>query len=275
MVGFRNGLILQSNTNKEFNLPETHSISCISSIFTIDPKKEYLYAVDEGIVSYTTNPLNIIKKSDYKKKIKCICASSQCLYILNDDSLVFYSKHGFNVISADFKDSKLQLIDKEMIGVQNMKELIVFDKTFRRNAVFRCQCSYSAKDILLIGFITTLKVYLKEALKFEVIMPAYITCTITDNLFTKIYCATQDNNIYCYDLTGKPLATMEYHTKPVQRLRLSFCGNFLYSSDGNRLCIWNTQHNVVIGYVDIEEGIEDFDTLLIDDFQYNLDTCIL
>lgn len=275
MVLFRTGLIIQSNSNKDFSLPETHSIMCIPFKFSVDSKKEYMYTIENGITSYTTNPLNKIRSDNYKKEILQICASKNCLYLLNKDSLVFYSKDGFSVISADFKDSTLLLLDKDMIGVQNMKELTVFDTNSKRNAVFRCQCSFSSRDILLIGFVTTLKAYIKETLEFEIIMPAYITSIVVDNLFTKIYCSTQDNNIYCYDLNGLPLSTLEYHQSPVKKLRLSFCGKFLYSADEARICVWSTLHNVVLGYADIAEGIVDFDTILVDDFQYNLENCLV
>ena len=275
MISFRTGLIIQTESNKEFNLPETHSISCLKTMFTIDPKKEYLYTAEQGISVYTLNPLNQIKSVDYKKEIKHICAGHKFIYILNDESLVFYSKNGFSLISADFHNSHLQIFDNNRIGVQTKKELVIYDADSRRSSVFRCQCSFSSRDILLIGFITSLKAYVKGSLCFDVTMPAYITAIIVDNMFSKIYCATEDNNIYSYSLSGLPLITLEYHLKPVTKLKLSFCGKFLYSTDGTRLCIWSTQYNIVLGYIDIEEGMEDFDTVLVDDFNYNLSDTIV
>lgn len=275
MIAFRTGLVIQTESNKEFNLPETHSISCLKVPFTIDSKKEYLYSIEEGISVYTLNPLNKIKSIEYKKPIKEICAGSKFIYILNDDSLTFYSKKGFSIISNDFRNSNIQIFDKQLVGVQNKNELSVYDGNSRRVSVFRCQCSFSSRDILLIGFVTSLKAYVKSNFAFEVIMPAYITAIVTDNLFSRIYCATQDNNIYCYNLNGTPLTILEYHLKPVTKLRLSFCGKFLYSSDGTRICVWSILYNIVLGYIDIEEGIENFETTLVDDFNYNLNDTLI
>jgi len=236
---------------------------------------EFLYSSNDGLSVYTTNPLNQTKKVPYKDSISDLAVSRSHLYILNDSSLVLYSKSGFNILSKPFTDCKVKAIGDSLIGVQSKSELTVYTHSFACLNVFAAQCSFSARDILLLGSMNTVKAYVKDRKAFEVAMPDYITCLAADPLFTRIYCATQDNNIYVLDLNGEKLRVMEYHTRPVTEMRLGFTGECLYTTDGTRLCAWNTESCLVMGFVDVEAGIEGFETFLVDEFACDVDKAVI
>lgn len=273
MLPFKTGLIIRSPTKRELSLPETFGVQVIGDRFCTDPRGEYLYSASDGISVYTTAPLNLVKKLDYKKDISDIIAADTALFLLNDSSLTLYSKTGFNVVSSNFKDSKLILVFSESSkmcpGVQTKKELQIYDANLTRTHIFKCQCSFSSRDILLLGDINVLKVYVKNAKRFEMAMPDYITCILSDPLFAKIYCATQDNNIYAVDLSGRPMETLDYHEGPVMQMRLSLCGRFLYTADRKRICVWDTRNDIVVGFADVEEGIDQIETIIMDDRSYS------
>lgn len=275
MPPFKTGLVLHSKSKKDLRLAETHQIHCLEHKFAVDPKMQFVYSTEGGISVYTSNPLNPLKRVDYKGKIGDIAAGRDHLYILNDDSLVLYSKNGFNVLSKDFTNCKVKAIGDNLVGIQSRSELTIYNHSFACTNILNCQCSFYSRDILLLGDMNVVKVYVKNNRAFEVSMPSYITCLTTDPLFSRIYCATQDNNIYAFDLGGLPLKTLEYHTKPVQQMKLSFCGQYLYSSDGERLCTWSTVDCVVRGYVDAGADIESFETFLVDDFEYDMDSALV
>lgn len=273
MLPFKTGLVIKSSTKKELRLPETFGVQVVEDRFCTDPRKEFLYSTNDGISVYTSSPLNLVKKLDYKKEILDIIATDTALFLLNDSSLTLYSKTGFNTTSNNFKDSRLILVFSEtsMIypGVQTKKELQIYSLDLTRTHIFKCQCSFSCRDILLLGDINMLKVYVKNTKRFEVCMPDYITCILSDPLFAKIYCATQDNNIYVIDLSGRPMETLDYHEDPVRQMRLSLCGRFLYAADKRRVCVWDTRNEIVVGFADVEEGIDQIETILMDDRKYN------
>lgn len=268
MFFFKTGLILNSKTKKSLSLPETFQIHIFQFKFAVDQKFEFIYVNESGIAVYTTNPINFIKKIDYKKEIKSIAVGSEHLYILSDDSLTLYSKTGFNILTKDFKNCTLKNIYNNFIGIQKKSELEIYDNSFTRIDIIKGQCSYSNVDVLLVGDMNVVKVYIRNKKVFEISMPSFVIELVTDPLFSKIYCAAEDNIIYVFDLNGLPLKTMKYHTKTVRKMRLSFCGKFLYSSDDERICVWSTEDLVIKGYCDIEEGIEDFELFLVDDFEY-------
>lgn len=273
MLPFKTGLVIRSPTKKELKLADTSGIQVVGDRFCTDHKKEFLYLVNNGISAYTSSPLNLVKKLDYKKEVSDIVATDTDLFLLNDSSLTLYSKTMFNAISNNFKGSKLVRIFSETstihIGVQTKRELQVYDLNLSRTHIFKCQCSFSSRDILLLGDISILRAYVKGVNRLEIAMPDYINCIVTDPLFAKIYCATQDNNIYVIDLSGRPMETLTYHEDPVVQMKLSLCGQFLYTADRRRLCVWNTRNEVVVGFIDVEEGIDQIELILMDDRNYN------
>lgn len=275
MALFKTGLLIRSKSKKEYSLPETSDIKCISPAFALSRKKNFMYTVEDGLNAFTTNPINPIKKIDYKKEVSSICTIDESLCLLNETSLVFYSKGSFNVISSNFKNCSLIPIHDGRVGVQSKGNLTFYDRYGKAEKTLKCQCAFSAKDILLIGDLNMLKAYVKDEFVFEVAFPSYITEIVADPLFSKIYCSTSDNNIYCYSLIGNPITSLEYHNQEVKQLRLSPCGKFLYSSDGFKLCVWNTQFNVVLGYITIDEGIESFDLYIQDEYCFDPNECLL
>jgi len=291
---FKIGLVLRSKTKKEVKLPETAQVNVLNNIFCIDSKKEYLYQVSDelspGMLVFTVSPLNKIKKIDYKSEILDMTVSRNSLVLLNNTALTIFSKSNFNVFSDDFKNSKLcQIFQLDaldfFVGVQSRRELQIFDCNLKRIEKIKCQCSFSARDVLLIADMNILKVYVASSaqnaasistrMPIEISLPDYITCILTDVLFSKIYCATQDNRIYVIDLSGKPRSSLDYHNLPVLQMKMSFCGKFLYSSDGKRICVWNVKNEVVVGFVDVEEGIDQMDLILTDDREYSPDNLLI
>ncbi|ELA41287.1 uncharacterized protein VICG_01660 [Vittaforma corneae ATCC 50505] len=275
MLPFKTGLILHSKSKKDLKLAEAHQIYCFEHHFAIDPSMQFIYSTESGISVYSSNPISLVRRVDYRREIKDMSAGRDHLYILNDDSLVLYSKNGFNVLSKNFTNCTVKAIGDDLIGVQSRSDLAIYNHAFVCKAILNCQCSFYCRDILLLGDMNIVKVYIKGNKAFEVSMPDYITCLITDPLFSRIYCATQDSNIHVFDLNGLPLKTLEYHTKPVRQMKLSFCGQYLYSSDGGRICVWNITDCIARGYVDVEETVESFETLLVDDFEYDMDRTLV
>lgn len=271
----RTGLILQTVSTKEFKLPETLKIICIQSKFSVDSFSGFIYSIEDGISVYTTNPFNRVKKLDYKNEIKEISSSPSDLCLLNDESLVLYSKDKFNVISKDFKNMTVKHMGNSQIATHNRKELILYNKNLIEIDRMRCQCYFYMRDVFLLGDMNTIKVWIKNVKSLEVSAVDYITSIVADPLFRRIIYATQDNNIYCFDLNGQPLKTMSYHEKPVKEMRISQCGQYLYSSDGTRLCVWSIDDGVVMGFIDVEEGIESFETILMEDREYDIESILI
>lgn len=267
MQSFKTGLVLCTSSKKDLRLPVTYSIRCIEHKFAVDKSMCFLYAVENGITVYTINPFNKVKSLDYKKDICKIDVTADSLYLLNDESLVVYSKKGFNVLTGNFSDFSVAAINDNMIGLLNQKELALYTEAFIKMATIGCQCFFSARNLLLAGEMNKIYVFINGVKKLDICMPDYITCLIANSLLSRIYCATKDNRVYCFDLNGLPLKTMDFHLAPVKQMKLSFCEQYLYSLDSNRICVWNAADCVAMGYLDIDEGVESFETILIDDFE--------
>lgn len=259
MTIFKNGLIIRSNTKKDVKLPATYKIYTIESKFALDSKMEYLYKCtckqsDNVIIASTISPLNEVKNIEYKKEIKDMAIKGNNMFLLNDYSLTLYSKTNFNVFNDSFKDYTLipfYSVDNSnsIIAVQNNQQLQIFDENLIRKGTLKCQCAFSMRDILLIGDMNILKIYLKIYMlnvdnfcgrqpNLEFSLPDFIVAITTDILFSKIYCATQDNKIYVIDLNGEKMGTLNYHDLKILKMKLSFCGKYLYSHDSNRICVW-------------------------------------
>lgn len=275
MLPFKNGILLLSKSKKDFKLPETHIIQCFQNTFAIEPKRNFIYIAEMGIAVYSINPINKIKKVEYKKEIEQITAGRNCLYLLNNESLVLYSKNKFNVILGEFTGCGIMPMDSDRVGIQNKAILDIYDGSLTKVESYNCQCSFSSRDILIIGNVSMASVVIKGNKVLDISMPGYITSITTDPLFSKIFCATEDNNIYAFDLNGKPLLTLEYHEKPVKQMKLDFTGEHLYSSDGVRMCVWGVRDGTVRGYIDVEDGIESFEVVLIDEFTYENDSVLI
>ncbi|KAM0680340.1 hypothetical protein GINT2_001395 [Glugoides intestinalis] len=267
MQSFKTGLVLCTTSKKDLKLPATYFIRCIDHKFAIDKSMCFLYAIENGITVYSTNPFNKVKSLDYKKGICSIAITNDSLFLLNDESLVVYSKKGFNVLTGDFADFSVAAINDNMIGLLNQKELSLYTEAFMKMATIGCQCFFSARKLLLAGEMNKIHVFINGVKKLDICMPDYITCLIANSLLSRIYCATKDNCIYCFDLNGLPQKTMDFHLTPVKQMKLSFCEQYLYSLEDTRICIWNAIDCVVIGYLDVEEGVDSFETILIDDFE--------
>lgn len=262
---FKNGVLIRSKTKKDLKFADTH-LYAFQNCFAVDQRLEFIYSYDDGIIVHTTNPMNQIKKIEYKYKVRDIAVGKEHIYLLNDTSLVLYSKSGFNVLTKDFKECRVKMIGDGLIGIQGRAELSIYTHAFICQSVFSAQCSFSGHDVLLLGDMNTVRVYIKGKKAFEVAMPGYVTSLVTDALFSKIYGATQDGKIYVLSLNGEELRMMEYHTKAVIEMKISFTGEYLYSSDGERICVWSTESGVVVGFVDVEEGVEGLEIFLVDEF---------
>lgn len=270
MKNFRSSLAVHTATSKEVRLVEAQAVYTFPSPFALHPRQDYLYLFNGDIEVYTTTPMNMVDKIPYRKSIRDMLLTADALYILNDDSIIVHSADSFNVLSGDFRDCKLQAVCAQAggdgqawcIGVQRKNVLEIYDGTFRRENVFRCQCSHASRDILLLGDFNRLVVFIKGNKAMEVALPENISSVTTDPLFSRVFCAGQDNAVYCVSVCGEPLQKMEYHTSPVKFMRISFCGEFLYTADANRLCVWNTASLAVLGFVDFENPIEGLGLIL-------------
>ena len=278
MNAFKSSLILRTNSNKEPKLAHTASIYTFKHLFATHPSMSYLYVFSSAIEIYTTSPFNLVKSIDYKKEINDMLLTKDTLYVINDNSITSYSSNDFNVVSSNFKNCKLVRIASysqnesernRHVGVQSKSELTIYDGSFNRLDVFRCQCAYSIRDILMLGDFNTAKIYVKGERILEIAMPDYISCITTDPLFSRVYCATNDNSIYGISMSDQSLRKMEYHTQPVKFMKLSICGEYLYTADNTMLCVWNTKSDVVVGFVEIDEGIDDLDVFIEGNRNYN------
>lgn len=282
MKEFKSSVLVQTVTTKDHRLKETSKIIAIPKRFTITPDQSYIYSADKSIEIHTTVPFNTADKIEYKRSITDLLITEKFLFVLNDGSIAVHSTETFNEISEDFKGSKLvRIVTEEMIysnstdgnhkclvGVQNMEKLRIYDQNLRLIRNYRCQCSFSEKDILIIGNLNILKIYIKNQLRAEIAMQDYITCVSTDPLFTRVFCGLQNNSICAVSTSGEPLQKMEYHSCPVKKMCLNLTGEYLYSCDGKMICLWDLNGMVVADFVEFENDIADFEVFEDGDRKY-------
>lgn len=156
------------------------------------------------------------------------------------------------------------------IGVQSLKELTVYDFSLNKLRTYRGQCSYSIKDILIIGDFNNLKIYIKDNLAVDIAMPDYIKCVLCDPLFSRVYCATQEY-LYCLSTSGDPMIKMDYHSSPIKNMKLNMSADILYTLDGKVMCVWDAINCVVIGYTEFDNEVFDFDIFVDGNRKYDFD----
>ncbi|KAI5175434.1 hypothetical protein PAEPH01_2148 [Pancytospora epiphaga] len=268
MKNFRSALFIETASTAEFSLPGTISIRTLSFPFAIGPNQDYIYSYESVINIYRTLPFSKIKSIEYKTDVKSILLTKTALFLLNNDMLIMHSKNTFHTLSGDFKGGKLVDVSKHTkdsagyIGVQLQSSLTIYDESFRQISIHRCQCSYSTRDILLLGDYNNLMVMIGGESIMEVVMPDRITELTCDALFSKIYCSCLGGDIYVVSMEGESIQKMEYHKSSVQKMKISLCGEYLYTADSNMICAWSTKDRVLFGFLESSEPIRDFDIIL-------------
>lgn len=121
----------------------------------------------------------------------------------------------------------------------------------------------------MLGDFNTLRIFIKEQKKLEINMPDNIVCITADAIFSKVFVATQDACIYSVSMAGFQMQKMDYHQEPVKFMKLSICGKFLYTEDSKRICVWNTNSAVVMGFIDLDHEIFDLDIFVEGNRIYN------
>lgn len=267
MKNFRSSIIVRTATKRELKLPETSAVHAFPALFAVSPSQEYLYVHSAGIEIYTTAPINKVHRIEYKEAANDMLVAEDTLYILNDESLIAHSKDIFNAVREDFRGARLLRLPARgkstCVGVQKRNELAIYDMADRtRVNLFRCQCSHAQRDLLLLGDFNILKIFVKGDEALEVALPDSICCIVADALFSRVFCAMHDGAVYCLSMCGEPLRRMEYHREPVKFMRLSLCNRLLYTADTKMLCVWSAVDCVVLGFVELDCGIEGLDLVL-------------
>lgn len=278
----KSSLIIRTSSKIDISLRGVVNIITIPSVFSIHPKQNYIYLYNDNAIDIkTVAPLLTVDTISYKKDIKDMLIIDNTLYILNEQSIISHGgkNERFNSLNGNFENSRLIDICNGNIGVQKTNELEIYSPRFVKLMSHRCQCSFAMRGCLILGDFNNLKVFIKDELQFQVAMPDNISCIIADPIFSKIFCATIDNNIYRISLNGQNLiklgsladnkiatddilTKMDYHSEPVKFMKLSFCGEYLYTADTKMVCVWGTKHCVAMGVSVLDADIEGLGIIL-------------
>ncbi|KAI5148523.1 hypothetical protein ENBRE01_0384 [Enteropsectra breve] len=280
----KSSVIIRTSTNKEYKLPHTESIHLLDKIFTIHREHKYLYAFNENEIEiFTLSPFNKTKSVKYPKDVIDLCAVADLMYVLTKDCLYVHGDNVFASAQGDFENAHLVPIytnisadgikeqndlNNMFIGVQGTKQLEIFSKQLQRTRVFKAQASFSVRDVLIIGNLTQLQIYIKNRDPINVMLPEMICAVICDQLFSKIIVATADGSLHCISTEGDKPVPMRYHECPAKYLAISSCGSYLFSADRNRMVVWDLQYLVVVKFHDFENEIRGFKLYLDGDKVY-------
>lgn len=273
-------VIKKPRGKSNYSLPNTN-ILLVNEDFFFDYRSRFLYLFSGNDISaYTPNPFNKIKSTLYKKEIKDILVVEDLPFFLTDDTLISYSKINFNIYSDDFRNSKFVKIAKTsngnrpnfLLAVQRGNDIHIFDDNLHRTKIISGSHSFIIDDCLIVGFLNTISL-MRNDNTTKILIPDIISCLSANKEF--IFCATTDFKIYKIDLRSNQMTVLDYHDKIVNELEISICGKYLYSNDKNKICVWNIQDDIVMGFIDDEEGFDRICAIDDVDINLNFSNCFL
>lgn len=274
------GLVIKKISSKfNYSLQNT-TLIFVSESFTYDSKNNFLYTHSENntISAYTMVPFNKIKSLEYKKNVKDILITNNSMFLLTEDSVILNSKNSFNSFCDNFKNSKFVKMKEKnekvefLLGIQKTNEIHLFDKNLRRLNIFESNTSFIFQDMLILGYLDVLKI-IKNNDIIRIAIPNIITCITANKNF--IFTATVDNKIYKLDIKNNEMTVLDYHNQPVIEMEISLCNNYLYSNDKNKICCWNIEHEIVITFIEEDEGFDQISVVDLNEVDYNNESCYL
>ena len=258
MNGFASSLVVRTLTSHDHKLPRTASLFYMSNLFAISTDQSVIYTINNGwLEMYGTSPMVLIGKIPYKSDVLSLISLPNYLVILNINHIILFNGKIINKIDDDFKDCNLIGIKSNnwYYGVQSKHNLRIYDDTGNKLDVLDCQSSYATDNILLIGNMNELILFINESRVATILLPGRIRTLICDQLFTSIFCSQPNGDIHLISTSGKSERILKYHENEVKSMKLSICGELLYSHDGRLLCVWDIAKGVVIGQTDHENEI--------------------
>lgn len=269
MKNFKSLLFLQTDCKKELKLPETESIHAVPGVFAIHPSQTFFCSFNEGINVFSINPMNLIKKIPYANVPNHMIFIEDFLVLINNESVAIHGSGFFNSLSRNFTNTQLVRIHEHphfskktcLVGIQSCTTLKIYDFAFSIVAEIECQCAYSARNLLITGFFNTLTIATGYS-TVKVKLPGNVVKVVTDETFSNIYAACDDNKIYKVSMRGDDLLMMEYHESKIVDMQLSICGEYLYSADSKWICIWNAGSGVIMGFVEVEGKIKNINLVV-------------
>lgn len=263
---FNSSLVLQTKTNKIHKLPHNTELFYLNTPFAVTSCDSYIVTFDKNeIVIYSTYPFTQTKSIPYGQTVESIASLKGMIVLASSASICLYQEKYFSTVEGSFENTTVSVIEARnrfYLGIQYPNKLEILDGSGKRHGIFACQCSWSGKDVLLLADGNALKVQLAGTNQAEILLPSRIAALTADHLLTNIFCACEDGNVYAVSACGKELRTFQYHEKPAKILRISFCGQYLYSCDGHLLCMWSIDKGVVIGMTEYEEEVTNIEVVL-------------